>query len=71
MQVTKMEVLRRERGLSKSALARKAEVQPNLVTWVESRRFVPYQSQLEKFAAVLGVADPKSLLSLVEVDADE
>lgn len=71
MKVTVMEVLRREQGLSKAALARKADVQPNLVTWVEAGRFVPYPSQLEKLADALGEPDPERLMEPVEVDAND
>lgn len=67
MKVTKLETLRREQGISKAELARRAEVQPNLVTWVEQGRFVPYPSQLEKLADALGVDDAGTLLDTVEV----
>lgn len=67
MEITTMEKLRRERGMTRAELARRACVQPNIITWVEQGRFVPYESQLEKLAGALGVDDPGTLLDRVEV----
>lgn len=67
MKLTVLEVRRRERGLTKAALARAAGVQPNVVTWAEAGRYKPYPVQLEKLAVVLGVADPETLLDREEV----
>ena len=66
MQVTKMEKQRFQQGMTKAELARRAGVQPNLITWIEAGRFVPYQSQLDKIAAALGCDEPETLLDRVE-----
>lgn len=53
-------------GLSKSALARKAGLQVNVVSWAESGRFIPYEIQLQKLATALGwQGDPHELLKEV------
>jgi len=64
---TAMKTIREQRGMTKSHLARKAEMQAGMITWIESGRFVPYESQLKKIAGVLGVDDPESLLEPIEV----
>ena len=51
---TMMEALRKEQRLTRSELARKAEMQPTVITWIETGRFIPYDTQLEKIAVVLG-----------------
>ena len=58
--------VRSEKGLSRSELARRAGIQAGTVTWIETGRFIPYPSQLEKVARVLGVEDPDSLLEVEE-----
>ena len=45
--------LREARGWSKAELARRAELNPTTVGWIESGRFRPYPVQLEKLARAL------------------
>ena len=71
MHLTVLEKTRRDAGLTKAALARKAGVQPNVVTWAESGRFHPYPVQLEKLADALGITDPSTLLDRLEVEASD
>lgn len=63
---TKHLMLEQERikaGLTKSGLARKAEMQAGMIGWIESGRFTPYDAQLEKIANALGwQGDPAELL---------
>jgi predicted transcriptional regulator len=51
--VTALEKVRMERGMTKADLARVAEIQQGVIGWIETGRFVPYDSQLEKLAAAL------------------
>lgn len=67
MKVTTLEKLRREAGLSKSALARKAMMQPSMICIIEQGRFKPYRSQLAKLANALGIENADTLLETVEV----
>jgi len=67
MKVTFQEKRRREIGITKAELARRAHVQANTIGWIEAGRFKPYPVQLERIADVLGVADPSSLLDEIEV----
>lgn len=62
-----LERVREEKGMTRAALARAANMQAGTITWIETGRFIPYKSQLEKLAAALGVDDPESLL--VPLDA--
>jgi hypothetical protein len=79
-----MLLLQRERerkGLSKSKLARSADLQVNVLTWTESLvpcgiggkvspRWIPYPVQLEKLAAALDwQGKPDELLNEVSDDA--
>lgn len=65
--ITQMEKIRTNQGLSKSELARRSCVQQGLIGWIESGRFKPYDSQLEKIADALGwEKDPRELLEEVE-----
>lgn len=67
MKITALEKMRRERGWSKSELGRRACIQSGLVGWIEDRRFVPYDVQLERLAKALGFEDePVKLLDEVE-----
>lgn len=67
MKVTRLEALRQEKGWSKSELARKAQLQPGLVGWIEAGRFKPYEKQLRQLADALGfVHDTDALLEEVE-----
>lgn len=67
MKMLFLENQRREIGISRSELARRAKMQPGVIGWIETGRFNPYDSQLEKLAEVLQVDDPKKLLDMVEV----
>lgn len=67
MKITKLEAIRREQGMTKTALGRKSGIQYGMIGWIESGRFKPYPVQLEKLAAALGVEDPETLLQEVEV----
>lgn len=62
-----LERVREEKGMTRAALARVANMQAGTITWIETGRFIPYESQLAKLAAALGVDDPESLL--VPLDA--
>lgn len=63
--------LRTERGWSKSALSRAANIDQGLVSKIESGRVIPYKCQLDRLAAALGVpADEASSLLFLEMDAD-
>lgn len=70
MQLTVLEKARREAGMTKAELSRASGVQPNVITWAEAGRFLPYPVQLEKLASALGVADPTTLLDKLEVNVD-
>ncbi len=61
-----LEHKRREIGITKSELARRAKIQPGVIGWIEEGRFKPYDSQLEKLAKSLEIDDPQSLLAIVE-----
>lgn len=65
-QATRLKGIREERGLNRSELARRAEVQPNVISWAESGRFYPYPCQIERIAAALGFeGDPAELFEAV------
>ncbi|MDI9590829.1 MAG: hypothetical protein QM302_07330 [Acidobacteriota bacterium] len=38
--------------LRKADVAREANTQPGILTWIEAGRFIPYDSQIEKIASV-------------------
>ncbi len=62
-------VLERERlnkGWTRSELARRAGMQSGTIGWIETGRFIPYPSQLEKLADALGIEDSESLMNIVE-----
>ena len=64
-----MIVLQKEResaNLSKSKLARMADLNPALITWAEQRGFALYPVHLERLAVALKWdGDPADLLDLV------
>ena len=67
MELSRLEMLRREKGWSKSELGRRACIQSGLIGWIETRRFVPYDVQLERLAEALGFeGEPTGLLDEVE-----
>jgi ribosome-binding protein aMBF1 (putative translation factor) len=45
--------LREMKGWSKADLARETKIQQGVIGWIESGRFIPYDSQLEKIARAL------------------
>jgi len=58
---------REARGMNKSDLARSSKIQANVIGWIESGRFTPYESQLQKIADALGWdKDPMKLLDQTE-----
>ena len=67
MYITMLEIKRREAGLTKAALGKKAGIAPTTVGLIEHGRFNPYPVQLERLASVLGVVEPEALLEKVEV----
>lgn len=65
--VTALQIRREQLSLSKAELARRTGMQQGLIGWIESRRFIPYDSQLAKLAAALNWKDdPARLLEEVE-----
>ena len=44
--------VRRELNLNRSQLAREAGMQPGVIGWIETGRYYPYDTQLEKIASV-------------------
>lgn len=61
--------LRKQKGLSMSALARKAEMHVSSVSQIESGRLSPYPAQIEKLATALEWRDgPSILFEEVEVE---
>lgn len=60
MQPRKMQQIREAKGLSRSEVSRRAEVQPSLVGWIETGRYIPYRTQLVKVAAALGVDESEA-----------
>lgn len=62
-----MEQVRRERGMTRAAVARAANMQAGVITWIETGRYIPYDSQLQKIAAALGVDNPESLMEPLAV----
>lgn len=53
MRQTALVRMRKERGLTKAELARRAHLDAGIIAWIESGRFIPYYSQLEKLARAL------------------
>ena len=44
----RIHIVRESFGLTKTQLARKARLQPGMLMWIETGRFIPYESQVEK-----------------------
>lgn len=63
-----LERLRKQRGWSRAELARRAVMQPGVITWIEEGRFLPYPSQLSKLAEALGIGEPPRLLEQAQGD---
>lgn len=65
-----MKRMRNDLGMTRAELARKSRMQAGTIAWIEEGRFIPYESQLGKLAAALGVSNPESLLAPLEVTGD-
>ena len=65
-----MKRMRNDLGMTRAELARKSRMQAGTIAWSEEGRFIPYESQLGKLAAALGVSNPESLLAPLEVTGD-
>lgn len=64
---TMLERARIEKGLTKAALARAAKMQQGTISWIESGRFIPYESQLSKLAEALDwQGKPEELIKEVQ-----
>ena len=48
---------RKQRGWSQAELARRARMNPNTISLIESGRFQPYDSQLRKISEALGLPE--------------
>lgn len=60
-------MLREDKHLSKAELARRAGMQQGIIGWVESGRFKPYESQLQKLACALNwQGEPRELMEEVD-----
>lgn len=62
MKPVALKSIREDKHLTKTQLARLTEMQPGTIGWIETGRFIPYTSQLEKIAGVLDVDNPLELL---------
>ena len=65
MKPVAMKDIRESKGMTKAQLARLAKMQAGTIGWIESGRFIPYESQLENIARVLEVENPSSLMEQV------
>lgn len=52
MKPVKAATVRTGLGLTRAAVAREAQMQAGVLAWIESGRFIPYSSQLNKVATV-------------------
>ncbi|MEG0419035.1 MAG: helix-turn-helix transcriptional regulator [Gordonibacter sp.] len=71
MRPVKMMAVREGRGITRAELSRRVGMQANMIAWIETGRFYPYPSQIEKIAKNLEVGDPQSLLEQIEEVADD
>ena len=63
-----MKVMRQERGWSQSELARRAGLNQSTLNQIESRRLLPYPSQIQKLAQALDwKGDPQELLQEAQI----
>lgn len=53
MRQTALMRIRKEAGMTKAELARRSHMDAGIIAWIESGRFFPYYSQLEKLAKAL------------------
>lgn len=61
----KLSAIREERGWKRSDLARKTGMQAGMISWIETGRFIPYESQIAKIAKALDIEDPSVLFEEV------
>lgn len=62
----RLSVVRREKGLSQAKVARAAGIDQATMSRIESGRYVPYPSELQRVADALGFeGDPQELLAEV------
>jgi ribosome-binding protein aMBF1 (putative translation factor) len=67
-----MEKVRADRGMRKADLSRASVVQASIIGWIESGRFIPYDSQLKKIAAALDwQGEPAELMGEVGDDGTD
>ena len=72
MRPVKMMLVRQDKSITRAELSRRAGMQANMIAWIETGRFHPYPSQIEKIAKCLNVNDPQMLLEQIEeVPSDE
>ncbi|WP_417118868.1 helix-turn-helix domain-containing protein [Olsenella phocaeensis] len=45
-------MVRESLNMRRAELAREVEMQPGVITWIETGRFIPYDNQIEKIAKV-------------------
>lgn len=58
----RMREAREAARLTREKLGAKSGVSPSLIGQIESGRFIPYDSQLNRIAEALGVENPDELL---------
>ena len=59
--------LREAKNISRAELARRSGLNASSISWIETGRFIPYPSQLDKLAAALEYAgDPSELIQEVD-----
>jgi len=63
----RMKAIREERGMSRQALSACSNVSPAIIGKTEAGRYIPYDPELDRLAAALGVDDPAMLLEPLEV----
>ncbi len=66
LQPVKMKTIREKQKMTKQALSWKSGLNASLIGQIESGRYIPYDSQLEKLAKALNVKDPDTLLEPIE-----
>ena len=58
--------IRESLNLNRAQVAREARMQAGVLTWIETGRYLPYDSQIEKlqqfFVSMVGKAKPKRCL---------
>ena len=62
----KMRRYREQKGMSRQALAASSRVSAPTIGKTESGRYIPYDTELQRIAVVLGVDNPADLLEPIE-----